>query len=312
MLKEGFHGFCMALADSVPGVSGGTIAFIMGFYDSFIGSIDDLVFGRMKKKKTALLYLYKPAIGWVAGMILAVLILSSLFESHIYIVSSLFIGFIVGSIPLILTDELTAFRQMRKGLPFGFLGLFLVVGITWLNSQSPTAAVNLGAFSIPLAIRLFFTGMIAISAMFLPGISGSTLLLILGAYLPVITAIKGLLSLQLAYFPGFFVFGCGILAGAVSVVKGIRICLDRFRPQAVYAILGMMIGSFYAILMGPTTLAVPRAPLGSSNFHIPACVAGIVLVLALQMIREKKEKRKEDTNGIPNTGLDTNASQSRY
>ena len=144
-----------------------------------------------------------------------------------------------------------------------------------------------------------------------PGISGSTLLLILGAYLPVITAIKRLLSFQLAYFPGLFVFGCGILAGAVSVVKSIRICLDQFRPQAVYAILGMMIGSFYAILMGPTTLATPQAPLSSSNFHIPACVAGIVLVLALQLIRAKKEKRKEDTNGIPNTGLDTNASQSR-
>lgn len=77
MLKEGFHGFCMALA---------------------------------------------------------VLILSSLFESHIYVVSSLFIGFIAGSIPLILTDERPAFRQMRKGLPFGLIGILLVVGITWLNS----------------------------------------------------------------------------------------------------------------------------------------------------------------------------------
>ncbi len=53
MIKEGVNGFCMALADSVPGVSGGTIAFIMGFYDQFIGSIHSLVFGSMKKKKEA-------------------------------------------------------------------------------------------------------------------------------------------------------------------------------------------------------------------------------------------------------------------
>lgn len=46
MLKEGINGFCMALADSVPGVSGGTVAFIMGFYDNFIGSIHNLVFGK--------------------------------------------------------------------------------------------------------------------------------------------------------------------------------------------------------------------------------------------------------------------------
>lgn len=50
MLKEGINGFCMALADSVPGVSGGTIAFIIGFYDRFIGAIHDLTFGKMQKK----------------------------------------------------------------------------------------------------------------------------------------------------------------------------------------------------------------------------------------------------------------------
>ena len=68
------RGFCMALADSVPGVSGGTIAFLLGFYDQFIGSIDDLLRGNMKKKKKALLFLLKLGIGWVCGMVLAVLV----------------------------------------------------------------------------------------------------------------------------------------------------------------------------------------------------------------------------------------------
>lgn len=101
MLKEGINGFCMALADSVPGVSGGTIAFIMGFYDKFIGSIHNFIFGKISEKKEALKYLAKLGIGWTTGMIIAVLILSSLFESHIYFVSSLFVGFIAASIPLI-------------------------------------------------------------------------------------------------------------------------------------------------------------------------------------------------------------------
>lgn len=57
MFNDGINGFCMALADSVPGVSGGTIAFIMGFYDKFIGGIHDLAFGKMKEKKTAAVYL---------------------------------------------------------------------------------------------------------------------------------------------------------------------------------------------------------------------------------------------------------------
>lgn len=59
MLKEGINGFCMALADSVPGVSGGTVAFIMGFYDCFISSIHNLTFGNRKEKKEAVIYLFK-------------------------------------------------------------------------------------------------------------------------------------------------------------------------------------------------------------------------------------------------------------
>lgn len=96
MVKEGINGFSMALADSVPGVSGGTVAFIMGFYDQFIGSIHDMVFGDWKQKKEAGKYLIKLGIGWVIGMAMAVVILSRLFESHIYVVSSVFIGFIAG------------------------------------------------------------------------------------------------------------------------------------------------------------------------------------------------------------------------
>ena len=89
------RGFCMALADSVPGVSGGTIAFLLGFYDQFITSIDDLMTGNMEKKKKALFFLVKIGIGWVCGFLMAVLILTSVFESHIYAISSLFIGFII-------------------------------------------------------------------------------------------------------------------------------------------------------------------------------------------------------------------------
>ena len=51
MVKEGMNGFCMALADSVPGVSGGTIAFILGFYDRLIGSIHDFTFGNVQEKR---------------------------------------------------------------------------------------------------------------------------------------------------------------------------------------------------------------------------------------------------------------------
>lgn len=286
--KDGINGLCMALADSVPGVSGGTVAFIMGFYDRFIGSIDRLAFGSWSERKTALKYLVKLGAGWLVGMILAVLALSALFEGHIYIVSSVFIGFIAGSIPLIIREEKESFQKVGKGLLFGIWGIALVVGITWMNGRFGSSTMDLGSFSLVLGIQLFFIGMIAISAMFLPGISGSTLLLIFGAYIPVITAVKGVLGLHFNYIPCLIFFGCGILTGAMTIVKGIKIALEKFRTQAVYAIIGMMIGSFYAIIMGPTTLALPQSPLSFGTFNIPACVLGLALVLGMQWMKDRE------------------------
>ena len=286
MLKEGVSGFCMALADSVPGVSGGTIAFIMGFYDKFIGSIDNLIFGQMQKKKEAFRYLIRLGIGWILGMGIAAVLLSSLFESHIYVISSVFIGFIAGSIPVVIREETQFFRKTVKDFIFLGIGVFVVVFITWLNTRTGISSVNLGNLSLPLALRLFFVGMIAISAMFLPGISGSTLLLVFGMYIPVINGVKNLLSMDFSCFPALVIFGCGVLTGAVTVVKIIQICLKRFRVQTMYTILGMMTGSFYAIIMGPATLENAQPALNLQNFNIIAAVIGLLLVLGMHMLKE--------------------------
>ena len=229
------------------------------------------------------------------GPILAVLILSSLFESHIYVVSSLFIGFIAGSIPLIIREEKDSFKEMGKGILFCLLGIVIVVGITWLNGKMGNASMNLGQFSIGMGIKLFLIGMVAISAMFLPGISGSTLLLIFGAYLPVISAVRGVLGMDLSYVPGLAFFGVGVLTGVVTVVKAIQICLEKFRPQAVYMILGMMLGSFYAILQGPTTLASPQKAMNLETFHFLAFLAGVALVVGMQVFSQKLGKNRNNS-----------------
>lgn len=153
--------------------------------------------------------------------------------------------------------------------------------------------MDLSQFSIGRGIQLFFIGMIAISAMFLPGISGSTLLLIFGAYIPVISAVRGFMGLDFSYFPCLLFFGFGVLAGAATVVKVIKVCLERFRPQAVYMILGMMLGSFYAIIQGPTTLEIPKAAINFGNFQVLPCLVGAALVAGMQIIKERSVKRQK-------------------
>lgn len=155
MLREGMNGFCMALADSVPGVSGGTVAFIMGFYDQFIGSVHDLAFGKMKEKKSAVMYLAKLGAGWVIGMAMAAVVLSALFENHIYVVTSLFFGFVLGAVPLVVEEEVEGLRKMPQSFGFTLIGVAVVVGITMAGGKSGAAAMDLAQFSFPWRLNCF-------------------------------------------------------------------------------------------------------------------------------------------------------------
>ena len=99
------RGFCMALADSVPGVSGGTVAFLLGFYDKFITSLDHFISGTKRERIQALKFLARIGIGWVVGMAAAVSVLASIFDQRIYEISSLFLGLIIFAIPVNWREE---------------------------------------------------------------------------------------------------------------------------------------------------------------------------------------------------------------
>lgn len=293
-LINAIRGFCMALADSVPGVSGGTIAFILGFYDKFINSLDAMVSGTKKERIEALKFLAKLLIGWVIGMCLASLVLSSMFEKHIYQVSSLFMGFIVFAIPLIIRDEKKEIKGKYKYLIFLVIGMAVVAAITYFNPTSGESGINVSAgnLNIGLCIYTFVVAMVAISAMILPGISGSTLLLIFGLYMPIINAIKEFLHLNMEYLPILIIFGFGILAGIALVIKLVKKALQKYRSQTIYTILGLMIGSLYAIVMGPATLETPQAPLSLDNFSILFFIIGGVVVFGMELLKRFLEKKQ--------------------
>ena len=292
-LVNAFRGFCMALADSVPGVSGGTIAFILGFYDKFITSLNDIIYGDLKKKKEALIFLLKLGIGWIIGFVNATLILTSLFEKEIYNVSSLFLGFIVFSIPLIIKQEKEYVSGQAKNILYLIIGVLVVGLITYFNPVSGETSVNIASLNIGLILYIILAGAVAISAMVLPGISGSTLLLIFGLYMPVMTGIKELLKLNFTYLPAIICFGLGIILGIALVIKLIKKALDNHRSKVVYLIIGLMIGSLYAIVMGPATLESAKDALSFDTFSILYFLIGGVVILGLEKVREFLESKDE-------------------
>lgn len=292
MIINFIRGFFMALADSVPGVSGGTIAFIMGFYDKFINSLDGIIFGDKKKKRESLLFLIKLGIGWIVGMILSSLILANLFEKKIYIISSLFLGFIIFSIPLIIKEEKKLLKGKYLNLIFTLIGILVVVLITLLNPVSSSSKiVDITNLNFGLIIYIILVGMFAISAMVLPGISGSTLLLIFGLYIPIMTGIKEVLHLNFAYLPALIVFGGGVILGVVLVIKSIKKALEKWRSQTIYLILGLMLGSIYAIIMGPTTLKDQMDPMSLKTFSILFFIIGGLIIFGLDKLKTILSKK---------------------
>ena len=291
MILNFIRGFCMALADSVPGVSGGTVAFLLGFYDKFIGSLDALVAGSMQEKKEAIIFLIKIMVGWVVGFLMAVSILASIFDAQIYKISSLFMGFILFAIPIVVKEEKANMKFNASSIIAGIIGIAIVALITYFNPiAGQGSTVDLSSLNISLILYVFVAAMFAISAMVLPGISGSTLLLIFGLYVPIISAVKAVISFNLDYLPILIVFALGILAGIVSVVWVIKWALDKHRSIMIFLIIGMMIGSFYAIIMGPQTLSTPKAPLSFSSFDILWFVVGGLIIFGLQKMKDVTEK----------------------
>lgn len=279
------HGFCMALADSVPGVSGGTVAFLLGFYDRFVGSLDDLISGSKEKRIDAVKYLLKIGTGWCIGFGPAVLMLANVFEMHIYQISSLFMGFIVFAIPIVVMEEKDCLKEKISRIFFVLIGIALVSTITYFNPVGGENGMDLSHPGISSYLYVFICGAVAICAMVLPGISGSTLLLIFGIYLPIITAIKELFHLHFQSLPIVAVFGLGIVMGIISVIKIIRTALRKHRAATVFLIIGLMLGSLYAIVMGPTTLDSPQPSLSINTFSIVFFLIGGAVIWGMQLLK---------------------------
>ena len=292
MLKDMFHGLCMAMADSVPGVSGGSIAFLLGFYDKFITSLNNIISRDRNKRMDALQFLGKLGIGWVLGMGIAVTVLSTIFSKNIYEISSLFLGFIVVAIFVMCREHHLLSKANFANILSMTIGFAVVIIITLLN-QSTNVNIDLTNMTVPSAIYIFIAAMIAISAMVLPGISGSTLLLVFGLYLPVIAAIKSFLQFDLSVLPALVVFGLGVLTGIILFVRWIKMALEKFPVITMYAIIGLMIGSLYSIVMGPTTLEIPKEAMKIGTFSPLFFIIGAGLVLAMEVYKHYQETREK-------------------
>ena len=155
-------------------------------------------------------------------------------------------------------------RGRWKWSPFVLAGIVFVVVVSSIHPVSGGAVSGVGSL-----VYVFLGGLVAISAMVLPGISGSTLLLIMGLYLPVITAVRAVMGFDFSALPTVIAFALGVCAGVALIIRLLRYLMEHYRAQMIFLIVGLMLGSLYSVVLGPTTLEPPR---GDGVGHFPPSV----------------------------------------
>lgn len=233
-----YRGFFIGITDLIPGVSGGTIAFILGIYDELLASISGFFSREWKKHIGFLLPL-------AAGMGLTLLLFSRVIEyllKHYHEQTQFFfLGLIIGVLPFIAKQA-----NVKTNFKLGHFLLILIVAgalasLAFISPQDNTPITSLTASN---ALGLFLAGWAGSMAMLLPGLSGSFVLLLLGVYS---TAIGALSNLNL---PIIVVIGAGVIVGFIVSSKIISYLLAHFRNGTFAVIIGLIIGSVFVMYPG--------------------------------------------------------------
>ena len=280
------RGFCMGAADVVPGVSGGTMAFILGIYDELIGAIHSIngtfirhVLGLRLREALAQVpwqFLLALMAGIVAAIFLLARPLKHALETHPSLVFAFFFGLVLASV-LVVRKRVTRWTPTRIGLlGAAAMGAFVLVGL------APTKTPNDPLF-------LFLSGAIAICAMILPGISGSFILVFLGKYEQVIGAVAQLDIVTLV------IFAAGCVVGLLSFVRLLRWLLRHYHDATIAVLTGFMLGSLRRVWPwqdftadGTLSLAWPAAINGEVILAAALVMIGVGLVLLLERLAEQR------------------------
>jgi putative membrane protein len=288
-------GFLMGVCDLIPGISGGTIAFITGIYTRLIDAVksfspkliyDIFTYPIHKKrdslkediKKLDLLFLLVLMLGISSALFAGSRIIKFLLEDYYAYTLSFFVGLILASSKIIFSHIQ---NHEIKNISFGFLGIALGLMLTILVPLTVTPTLG----------YVFLGGFFAVSAMFLPGISGAFILLIMGLYEFMINVLNDIRN-NISYF---LLFITGALSGAFCISRIISFLFKKNKCRTLYVLLGLVIGA----LSTPLKKILQTATFEISTVFIMVfwLLLGALLVV-LVTSRRKAYERKLQINVI--------------
>lgn len=279
MIKSVLKGMVIGIANIIPGVSGGTMMVAMGIYDKLIHCITHL-FSEFKK---SVMFLLPIALGMGVAIIASSFGLEYLFQHFPIQTNLLFIGLIIGGLPAIWKN--VKGNKIKPGHIAAFLVFFALVAGMAIMGETEGNAADL-SFGLLNVIKLFLVGVIASATMVIPGVSGSMVLLLIGYYNPILTAINDFMRALVTLDMNGILTGCGVLipfgvgvvAGIFAIAKLIEVIFQKFPLYAYWAIIGLIVASPVAIIAMGTFPAV--TVLGAVT-GCAALAAGIFIAMKL-------------------------------
>lgn len=283
----------MGIADMVPGVSGGTIALVLGFYERLVASIKagSSALGSFARLEGSAAFEWLLRIEWrfllplLTGIGLAVVTLSKLLkiqlEEHPIEIAALFLGLILSSI--IVAWRLIENRDLTRLMVMLAVGAVLFV---FIGLRDGTSDAGVHQAADPAVWMFFLSGSAAICAMILPGISGSLVLVMLGMYRPILDSVtdRELDSLS--------VFLAGAVIGLALFSQLLYRLLDRHRDTVIAGLIGLMIGSTRVLWPWPD--GIDSTSLGTPADSIATAASltafGFVIILVIERIIRLREQ----------------------
>lgn len=285
------RGILMGIADSIPGVSGGTVAMIVGIYERLITAISSfdteflslLFHGKVMKalKHVDFGFLATLLLGIGTGLGAFSIIMHDLLANHLPVTFAAFMGMILASVIIL-------FRKIQR--KDTACGIAIVIGavLAYYVTSLPQLAGQDGNL-----LYIFICGLIAICAMILPGISGSYILLILGEYAPIIARVKNLAQLKTSFADllTLCVFACGCVIGLLAFSRVLKFLLKYHHSITLSVLTGFMLGSIRCLW--PFQVQVGKAfemrsiydfDVNTQIYTLCALLSGLVGVLVLEQV----------------------------
>ena len=238
-------GAVMGIANVIPGVSGGTLAVIMGIYDKFISAISNILKDFIKN----LLFLLPIVLGMGASIIISSKVIGNALEAIPLATALFFEGLIIGGIP-ILYKKIKGHEKKPLNIVI-FLIVFALLLVYTFAFGGINNEVVIVEFNFVEYLKLFLVGVVGAATMIIPGISGSMTLMVLGYYNLVVTDAVGnianfdLLSRNLNIL---IPFGLGCVIGIVVIAKIVEYLLKKFEIKTYFAIFGFVFASMIIVI----------------------------------------------------------------